>query len=537
MAVLTVDFSQLIGFTVLQGNTFNTDLFETYYIEVQINNGLTLKNAPVLHILNSSKEETYNLELKPNTTDIYYYELENMMNGVNRVYVEGLAESETPTQTTIDVDFSQLSGFDVLQGNTFDTTLFSNYNVEVQVKDGYSIKNIPVLHIVSSTGTENYQLELKPSTTNIYHYELENTTNNITSVYVDGLAEVETPTQTTIDVDFSQLSGFSVLQGNTFDTTLYSNYKIEVQVNDGFKIINIPTLKIIRNDDSIILNEQLVLKSGTTNIYYYELENTFNNIKSVEVLGLAKSEITSLYNDYPLITCYKVNSEIMQAISNIRFQDVSQNKIDLGSQILSLVRYPVIISTKDNANIKLGYFQTEINAALIENQINEYSLGKVFINGSEQNTSDIDKVTIELLLPLYGFFTIDSKYINTEIEVKYKIDIITNNCVIEIYSNNILIHLIDSEIGYNLPYILRETSQNINSYSMLNSNILKQNVPVIYVKQKPKENNTYYTTDIIVNNLADINGFIKCTDYEINNIPTDIETELIKKCMINGVII
>ena len=122
-------------------------------------------------------------------------------------------------------------------------------------------------------------------------------------------------------------------------------------------------------------------------------------------------------------------------------------------------------------------------------------------------------------MPLYGFFTIDSKYINTEIEVKYKIDIITNNCVIEIYSNNILIHLIDSEIGYNLPYILRETSQNINSYSMLNSNILKQNVPVIYVKQKPKENNTYYTTDIIVNNLADINGFIKCTDYEINNIP------------------
>ena len=440
MAVLTVDFSQLIGFTILQGNTFNTDLFETYYIEVQINNGLTLKNAPVLHILNSSKEETYNLELKPNTTDIYYYELENMMNGVNRVYVEGLAESETPTQTTI-------------------------------------------------------------------------------------------------DVDFSQLSGFAVLQGNTFDTTLYSSYKVEIQVNDGFKIINIPTLKITKNDDSIVLNEQLLLKSGTTNIYYYELENTFNNIKSVEVLGLAKSEITSLYNDYPLITCYKVNSEIMQAISNLRFQDVSQNKIDLGSQILSLVRYPVIISTKDNANIKLGYFQTEINAALIENQINEYSLGKVFINGSEQNTSDIDKVTIELLLPLYGFFTIDSKYITTEIEVKYKIDIITNNCVIEIYSNNILIHLIDSEIGYNLPYILRETSQNINSYSMLNSNILKQNVPVIYVKQKPKENNTYYTTDIIVNNLADINGFIKCTDYEINNIPTDIETELIKKCMINGVII
>ena len=533
MAELTVDFSNLTGFTVLQGNTFNTDLFENYYIEVQVNSGFTVKNIPVLHIVSSAGTEDYELVLKDGATDVYYYDIENMTNGVNNVYVNGLAESETPTQTTIDVDFSNLTGFTVLQGNTFDTTLFSNYNVEVQVKDGYSVKNIPVLHIVSSTGTEDYQLELKPSTTNIYYYELENTTNNVTSVSVDGLAEIETPTQTTIDVDFSQLNGFDVLQGNTFDTTLYSSYNIEVQVKDGFSVLNIPTLHIVSSAGTE--NYQLVLKDNTTDVYYYELQNTSINITSVYVDGLAQSSVQPLYNDYPLITCYKVNSSIMQAIANVRFQDSGENKVDLANQILSLVRYPCNILTSNSSNIKLGYFQTEINAELIKTQINEYSLGKVFINGKEQNTSDIDKVIIELLLPFYGFFTIDSKYVNSEIEVKYKIDVITNNCVIEIYSNDILIYLIDCEVGYNLPYILKDNSQHINPYNMLNSNILKQNNPVIYVKQKPKENNTYYVTDVVVNDLQDIQGFIRCSDYNIKNIPTDIETDLIQITMSKGV--
>lgn len=438
----------------------------------------------------------------------------------------------------LNVDFSNLTGFTVLQGNTFDTDLFSEYYIEVQVNSGFTVENVPTLHIVSSKGTEDTPLVLKPNTTDIYYYDLENMTQNITSVYVDGLAKSATPTpplETTIDVDFSNLTGFTVLQGNTFDTTLFSNYYIEVQVNSGFTVLNAPILHIISSKGTE--DYPLVLKADTTDIYYYELENTVQNITSVSVDGLAQSSVQSLYNDYPLITCYKVNSSIMQDIANVRFQTQSGDAQDLGKYILSVVRYPCNITTLNNIAIKLGFFQTSINADLIEKQINNFSLGKVLITGIEENTSDIEKTIIDIMLPFYGMFNLNSKYINTEIEVIYKIDIVTNNCVIEIYSNNILINQIECVIGYNLPYIIRENSQSILVNNMLNSNILKQNTPCIYVRQKPKEANTFYTTNIVVDNLNDIQGFIRCTDYYIGNIPTETEKDLIEKMMLKGVYI
>ena len=438
----------------------------------------------------------------------------------------------------LNVDFSNLTGFTVLQGNTFDTDLFSEYYIEVQVNSGFTVDTVPTLHIASSRGTEDTPLALKPNTTDVYYYELENMTQNITSVYVDGLAKsvIPTPTpETTIDVDFSNLTGFTVLQGNTFDTTLFSNYYIEVQVNSGFTVLNVPTLHIVSSKGTE--DYPLALKADTADIYYYELENTIQNITSVSVDGLAQSSVQSLYNDYPLITCYKVNSSIMQDVANVRFQTQSGDGQDLGKYILSVVRYPCNIATLNNIAIKLGFFQTSINADLIEKQINNFSLGKVLITGIEENTSDIEKTIIDIMLPFYGMFNLNSKYINTEIEVIYKIDIVTNNCVIEIYSNDILINQIECVIGYNLPYIIRENSQSILANNMLNSNILKQNVPCIYVRQKPKETGTFYTTNIVVDNLNDIQGFIRCTDYYIGNIPTETEKDLIEKMMLKGVYI
>ena len=442
--------------------------------------------------------------------------------------------------STINVDFSNLTGFTVLQGETFDTDLFSEYHIEVQVNSGFTVDTVPTLHIVSSsTGTEDIQLVLKSDTTDVYYYDVENMTQNITRVYVDGLAKSANPKPqptTILNVDFSNLTGFTVLQGNTFDTTLFSNYYIEVQVNSGFTVLNVPTLHIVSSSSGTD-DIQLVLKSDTTDVYYYDIENTTKNITSVYVDGLAQSSVQSLYNDYPLITCYKVDSSIMQDVASVRFQTQSGDTQDLGKYILSVVRYPCNIDTLNNIAIKLGFFQTNIKADLIEKQINEFSLGKVLITGIEQNTSDIEKTIIDIMLPFFGVFNLNSKFINTEIEVIYKIDIVTNNCVIEIYSDDVLTNQIECVIGYDLPYIIKENSQSIIANNMLNSNILKQNAPCVYVRQKPKETNTFYTTNKVTDNLNNIQGFIRCTDYYIGNIPTEMEKDLIEKLMIKGVYI
>ena len=339
-----------------------------------------------------------------------------------------------------------------------------------------------------------------------------------------------------LNIDFSDLTGFTVLQGNTFDTTLFSEYDIEVQVNDGFTVLNEPTLHVVSSTQGT-QDYPLVLKPNTTDIYYYTDENTRPNVTRVYVDGLAQESVQSLYNDYPLITCYKVDSSIMQKIAGVRFQTQSGDTQDLGKYILSVVRYPCNIAVLNNRAVKLGFFQTDVKADLIEKQINDFSLGKVLITGIERNTSDIEKTIIDIMLPFYGIFNLNSKFINTEIEVRYKIDIITNNCVIEIYSDDILINQIECIVGYDLPYIIRENSQNILANNMLNSNILKQNTPCIYVRQKPKEANTFYTTNKVTDNLNNIQGYIRCTDYYIGNIPTETEKNLIEELMIKGVYI
>lgn len=440
----------------------------------------------------------------------------------------------------LNVDFSNLKGFTVLEGRRFHTDLFTDYHIEVQVNSGLTVATVPTLHIVSSSSGDNpTELVLKPNTTDVYYYDMENMINNITSVYVDGLAQSATPAPqpaTILDVDFSNLAGFTVLKGNTFDTTLFTNYDVEVQVNSGFTVLNVPTLHVVSSSNGTT-DYQLVLKPDTTDVYHYGYDGTIPNVTSVYVDGLAQSSVQSLYTDYPLITCYKVDSSIMQDIAGVRFQTQSGDTQDLGKYILSVVRYPCDIATLNNIAVKLGFFQTNINADLIEKQINEFSLGKVLITGIERNTSDIEKTIIDIMLPFYGIFSLDSKFINTEIEVKYKVDIVTNNCVIEIYSNDNLINQIECIIGYDLPYIIRENSQNILANNMLNSNILKQNTPCVYVRQKPKETNTFYTTNKVTDNLNNIQGFIRCTDYYIGNIPTETEKDLIEKLMAKGVYI
>lgn len=436
------------------------------------------------------------------------------------------------------VDFTNLVGFDVINGSDFNTDLFESYYVEVKLKNGYSVSTVPKLTIVSSTqGDNEFQLVLKSGTTDTYYYDYENMIPSITSVSVSGLAESGSTPSSEIDVDFSELVGFDVIEGETFDKTQFSDYDIKIKVKNGYTLTVSPILHIFRENQSESIDFQLALESGTSDTYYYTLNNVYSDIASVSVSGVAVADIQSLYTEYPLITCYKATSEKMRAISDLRFQTENNEKVDLGKYILSFVRYPLSISTLNNANIKIGYFQTSINADLIENQINIYSLGKIALVGLEENTSDISQSIIELHLPYIGIYTIESKYINTEIEVKYRLDVVSNKCVVEVFSDTELILQIDSELGYELPYILKENMYESNMQGRLNTNILKAMQAKIVVRQKAKIDGFYYDTAIEVENLNGLQGYIKTTDYNVDGIPTQTELNIIKSLMNNGIII
>lgn len=321
-----------------------------------------------------------------------------------------------------------------------------------------------------------------------------------------------------------------------------TSYHFECKINDGCTLQGKIEFMWRQDSGDSPIGEELTYDSETdTYSYDFDLwqnpETFFDNQTNPAPYfsGRAISE-TELLSDYGAIHVYKTSKQINQALVNKRFYNVTTNQYeDMGNYIISFVRYPFNVTTQDSENIKYGWFDTQINAPLVDNQIFTLSLGKVAVNGLYGDSSDIKNVRIKILLPYADIYELDSIYINTEIEVKYKIDVLSNSCVIEIYSDDKLIDSLNTSIGYDIPYILKtdRVTPNVN----LTSNILKKRTPAILIYQKAKVNGLNYITDV-KRGLSNISGYVKCNIVElsINAQMTTTEQNAIKQALQNGVI-
>lgn len=231
-----------------------------------------------------------------------------------------------------------------------------------------------------------------------------------------------------------------------------------------------------------------------------------------------------LIADYGILRVHKTDRLTQRALADYRFMQITGGGSfnyeyeDLGKYIIGYYRYPFDIADGVSENIFLGFKDTQISAPTVENQIQELSLGTAQVNGLNGDSGDIDETTITLSLPFFGFYEIDSKYINTEIGVRYFVDILGNNCVIAIYSNGEKIDMVDCKIGYDIPFIMKgfETSNDVRMVSSnLQTNILKKYAPRIIVRQKRKISGARFDTKIR-KTIGDCNGFCRFDELALN---------------------
>lgn len=376
-------------------------------------------------------------------------------------------------------------------------------------------------------------------------YTIIGTNQNAT---INGKANVET-LPIILDSEHIEFTENSVTKINNID----SKYYIEIKIKKGFTFVKTPKIKARFYSQSSgnfnVISQLMALKSGTTDTYFInytptiysdQTEQEFFDANKNYNMPTTETEIISenpLISDFGCINVYKTNTVINKNLVNKRFFNIETNKYeDLGNYILSFIKYPFDIETSEEKNIIYGWFDTKIKSPLVNNQIINLSLGKIILNGYYKNSSDINNTRIKLLLPYADIYELDSIYINTTIEVKYKIDILSNTCVIEIFSNDTLIDTINTSIGYNIPYILKTDviSPNIN----LQSNVLKNTKAQIIIFQKLKVNNTHYET-VVNKKISETTGFIKCNTVElvISKNMTVYEQQEIDSLLKNGIII
>lgn len=364
------------------------------------------------------------------------------------------------------------------------------------------------------------------STTRKWTFSKVNDVKNIRKVYIYGGA------YNYVIPDVSGLENCNLTNNSPnyfcLPSSFYTPYNtFIISALDGYTFPNPPTLEIIEDTD--VTSYDFVLQD---NLYIINAQFNHSSVTSVKIKGVAVGT-TALLSDYGLIRVYKTDKTINKSLVTHRFN----NNEDLGQYIYSFVRFPFSIDTKDDANIYLGIVDTQIKAPLITKQIHKLSLGKKKITGLYGDSRDIDNIDIFCLLPFYGLHNINSLYVNTEIEIIYIVDILSNTASIELYSDDVLIDSIDCYIGYSIPYIIQQgyITHNIT----LQNNITKRFDPKIIIKQHKQIDNCIYTTykNCLINDVSD--GFIKCENIKLKIKPqmSLYEQQLIENNLTNGIYI
>lgn len=334
-----------------------------------------------------------------------------------------------------------------------------------------------------------------------------------------------------INIDVSNLIGMT-LDNVVFPTESGTTYTGYFTINNGLAISTIPYIQI--DYGTFAEKATAIEESDGRYKVTYKIPSLYVPEK-VTAYGVAL-EKSNLLSQYRFIRTYKANENIISQIANTRFYTGQGVQEDLGKYILSYIHYPFDVETDDAANIELGFFNTEINCELVKEQYHKFTLFDSVINGLYNNDSDIVNAEIIIFLPFVGKYNLDSKYINTKITIKYICDILSNDCIIYIYSNDRIIDNLKTSLGYEEPFITKESSIDFSFVNQMNSNANKNIKGVITVYQKANTTNTY--SNHIVKKVELITGFIKGTFEEFtgNNEILLKEINQIKTLFNSGVI-
>ena len=191
--------------------------------------------------------------------------------------------------------------------------------------------------------------------------------------------------------------------------------------------------------------------------------------------------------------------------------------IDLSKYIISILSIPLDIETIDTKNIILNSIDTGITSDYINNNIIMLDMGIVDIQGFYNNSLDFTHTEIEIYLAFIGIEKLDiSKYMNKTVNLKYKIDLFTGDCLAMLIVDNIIIDSFNGNIAIEIPYITNsDKTKNVNNYK--NNNMLDDKISKIIITSNNINDSKIKDTKLYKDNLSDLQGFNVIEDFNTND--------------------
>ena len=407
--------------------------------------------------------------------------------------------------------------------------------LRITANNGYRFNDVPTITIsdVSHNFIENAE---------VYEYDLSGLSDTTDLYAVINAVAVEIPQIKTATVE-TDLTNCNVIP-DVETITNENDFTFNVYSNNGFVFVGIPTVdfyigNLVNPIQGVKVNDKQYSFTITID-EWNEIENATDY--KVKITANAIREVATL-DKYGLILLYKPSRKELNDLGKIRLLKNTQTDdyIDLGMFITSLKSIYLDVTPIDRQGIILGDVQTQIESDIINDDTIILDLGNAQINGFYQNGLDNKNLSIYVDLPFINTVELNADIVaNKTINIKYTINLISGDCVANIYlvnsENLILINSYNGVMGFDVPYILEK--ENIFNKDVSNNLFICK--PKVNLFENLKADNNIDLFDTVkICNISDIkSGFIAVSEvleYSNNSGMSITEYLAIEKLLINGI--
>lgn len=299
----------------------------------------------------------------------------------------------------------------------------------------------------------------------------------------------------------------------TFTFTADSGY---VFGENGTIYIQPRTTSIEGNGKSVLTKTYLI--AGNTRV-------TLSAIEKVESL--------STFNHL-----YLVDDDILSSLSKKRYYNSNGVESDYGRFITDLYIIPFSIADilSGQANIILGFYDTQIPATQINGYTYNLNLGKIIVNENYGNVYDYINSKAILHVPFFNSIELPIENVMKQtLQLNVIIDLYDGSGTLNIVSSlGGLIHSETSNICKHIPYIQRTTETSfLQTLNTINNNINNAYLSVI-------NNVPYNVVDDFGRNVVEykeikaLTNYFKINDIKMNTSATNDEKNKIIELLKNG---
>lgn len=253
------------------------------------------------------------------------------------------------------------------------------------------------------------------------------------------------------------LSNCEVVGNKPDSVALNETLTVTVQSTEN---TTLETLQIVYDDDygaeETVDGE--IDETGKTGTVSFTPTSTY--ITYIEVRATATTDEPTL-KGYGSINVYNVTLENLNEFAQKRFftaTDGSNAIVNLGDYVNRIKRVFVDIPTSGNDTLKCGNYDTKISVLAPNTDIITVDFGNVTLTGENENSHDYE-TKIKLFVPFHGFINIDASYINKEINLTAKINIVTGNGIVQISCNGVPFHF--ENVTFSRDVIYRTANENL----------------------------------------------------------------------------